>query len=133
MPLKQKHRIGKRVLIDLGVGLAIIGAAALLLVFTFATGIRVPSRWVAFLFFTPFIFWFVARQCRRCWHQLSFWLAIMALLAAHIGLFTFVLTRYPEWPPVWFAPISIVEIGLLSIALDKLMREDGVNHARGKR
>ena len=125
--MKQKG-LGRRLLVDVGVGLGIITAAALLLVFSIVTGKGVPSRWGAFAVFTPFVFWFVVRQSRRHWHQPSFWLATTVLLVAHIGLFVFVLTRYPDWPPIWFAPVSIVEVGLFSLTLDKLVARGWRRH-----
>lgn len=132
MPLKRTPRkLAARLLLYLGIALAALALCAFAAWVFIATGTNPPaSRWGAFAVFTPFVFWFVARQCRRYWRRLSFWLTAAALLAAHVGLFAFVLTRYPEWPPVWFAPVSIVEIGLLILVLDKLL---GGGHSRLRR
>jgi hypothetical protein len=115
------RQVAARLPLYVGLALAVLLACGLVTWALVATGLQLPPRrWGAFAVFTPFVFWFVVRQSRRHWRRASFWLAAAGLLACHIGLFALVLTEYPEWPPVWFAPVSIVEVGILSVALDRL-------------
>ncbi|MGH9376023.1 MAG: hypothetical protein ACRD1J_07620 [Terriglobia bacterium] len=124
--MKPRVGIAKRLLIDVGVGIGIITFAALLFAITLVTGKTVPFNWIEFVGMTPIVFWLVVKQFRRYWHRPSFWFAAAGLLAIHGGFFTIVLIKYPEWPGIWFVPVSILEAGLLFMILNKLV----VHHSR---
>jgi hypothetical protein len=82
-----------------------------------------PSlRWWSLAGTTALIFWAVVKQFKRYWHVLSFWYKVGGLLIIHCLAYTAVLLRVSEWRLLWFVPLSVVEGGLLVLALDKLVR-----------
>lgn len=111
-------------------GLALIGLAVITLaiVLSIRMGIVIPSRWLGLAFWTPALFWWITKPLKRHWRRPAFWGALIGLLVLHLLALTAVLLRYPRWPLVWFAPVSIVEAALFTVILIKLF--DGGDHSR---
>lgn len=109
---------GRRVLRDIGLGLGIIGVAALLVLFNVYTKTEVSAAWVGLAGFTPLTFWIVARHYRSIWHRPSFWLTLTGLLVIHLLGFTLVLRNYPAWRMLWYAPVLIIEVMLIGLVIE---------------
>ena len=122
--MNARRGFGRRVLIDVAVGLVIIAFAGLLFAISLVTGKQVPGRWIAFVCMTPLIFWAPLTQVKRYWRRRSLWLASAALLIIHIGLFTFVLSDDPAWRPAWFTILAVPEGAAIFLILYKLVVAD---------
>ena len=86
--------------------------------------------WIGFAGYTGLLFWVVARQGRPHWYRRNFWLVILAFLAIHCFVFANMLRVYPEWRPIWFWPITIVEAAVLGAILEWLFPEKHARHHR---
>jgi hypothetical protein len=122
-------------LIYVGVGLAVVAS---IIIYANSTGNRgeFPTRWVGLVVNTALVFWILIKQRRALWHELSFWLTVLALLAVHSAAFTVVLLKAEEWPLVWFVPCAVVEVLVLSVTLERLFppwRRMGVGAHRARR
>jgi hypothetical protein len=104
-------------------GLSIVAAAVLFAWLSIRTGKSIPVGWLGLVSFTPLVFWVVLKSLRRYWKLRSFWFAVSALLLLHLLAFAAILLRYPQWPLLWFVPISFVEAGLLVVILGKLFHD----------
>jgi hypothetical protein len=109
------------------VAIAISSLAAFSIVFALSirTGIVISSGWIGLAMWSAIIFGVVVRSRRRHWARGTFWLATAGLLTVHLLAFTVALNTYPQWRPVWFIPIAIVEAGLFGIVLDTLFERRG--------
>ena len=123
-PLKQLTVAQKlvRFLLYLAVGMV---AALLLGLVTWYTpaSIRknVSGGWIGLAIFTPMTFWIVARQYRRFWRRLSFWLTLVGILVLHLLGFTLLLRNFPEWRMFWYVPIMIVEVVLVALLVETVV------------
>lgn len=79
-----------------------------------------PLQWVQLALWTAVTFGFVAKQLGQYWGVALFWVAVLALSAIHLLAYIVVLQRCPEFRPVWFMFITIVECVLLTMILDVL-------------
>lgn len=112
----------KRILLYVGLAVAFLLAFALVFALSVRTGVVFPGRWVALVMWTAIIFAVLVRRRHEYWGRVKFWLAIGGMLVVHALAFTAVMKSYPEWRPIWFAPTSIVEAGLLGMLLNSLFR-----------
>lgn len=117
----------RRCLLYVGLALIFLAVFTLLAVLSVHTGIVVPRRWAGLVFWTPFLFWWVVKPLKRHWKRPAFWWAVSGLLILHLLALCAVLVHYPQWPLVWFVPVSIVEAGLYTVVLIKLF-----DHTRGR-
>jgi len=46
---------------------------------------------------------------RAYWRRRMFWVACFSALAIHLGVFIPILRVYPEFKPIWYLPIIIIE------------------------
>jgi hypothetical protein len=101
--------------IEILVGIAI----AVSIIFYAAHGpfLWMPHRnWIIFAIFSSVIFGVPVWWYREHWKRTPFWLAVVALLSAHlIGYFIF-LPRVREFPP-FLGPLSIVSESLVIFPL----------------
>jgi hypothetical protein len=118
-------RLGSRFLLYIAIALGVLAICALLVAIAIYTGHtrRLPVGWFGLVGFTPLIFWTVIKSLRRCWKRAGFWFAVAALLALHLLAFVATLLRYPQWPLLWFVPVSMVEAGLFVMILGKLFND----------
>jgi lipoprotein signal peptidase len=116
----------RRLLLYVGIALVCLAATGLILALSIRTGISVPGRWVGLILWTLLVFWVIVSRRREYWARLSFWLAAAGLLAGHLLAFMVILNNYPQWRPIWFAPVAVVEAGALGGILDALMHKHGV-------
>jgi hypothetical protein len=105
--------------------LALCGLFVAVAVYSGHTG-KVPVGWFGLVGFTPIVFWVVVKSLRRYWKRPAFWTAAAGLMVLHLLAFVATLLHYPQWPLLWFIPVSMVEAGLFALILGKLF-----NHASG--
>lgn len=112
----------------LAIGLVIAALIAVAAVYTpRSIQKKMSGGWMGLIFYTPIVFGYAARQYRRLWHRLSFWVTLSGLLILHVLAFTLVLRNYSVWP-FWFAVIAGVEVALITIVLDMVLPSPHQNH-----
>jgi hypothetical protein len=116
----------RRIFLYFGLALAFLTVFALVFALSIHTGIVIPYRWFGLAFWTPLLFWWVIRPLKRHWKRPAFWGAVSGLLVLHLLASIAALVRFPQWPMIWFVPVSIVEAGLFTVVLIKLF-----DHASG--
>jgi len=124
MSRQERRSLASRILIDVGVGLGILLAAGIGVLYTVRTGNDVPMKWLELAGFTPLIFWAALKQFKQYWGRPSLWLAAFGLLVIHVAVFTLVLTEYPQWRPVWFLLVALPEGWAIVLILHKLIIGD---------
>jgi len=115
-------RLGTRFLLYVAIALGVLALCAVLVAIAIYMGHShgFPVGWYGLAGFTPLIFWTVVKSLRRCWRHAGFWFSVAALLILHLLAFAAALLRYPQWPLLWFVPLSMVEAGLFVMILGKL-------------
>jgi hypothetical protein len=115
-------KIMKRVLLYILIALGFLAACSLFVAVSIYTGHThgLPVGWFGLVGFTPLVFWAVIKSLRNHWKRRGFWFAVSALLVVHLLAFVGILLRYPQWPLLWFIPVSFAEAGLFVIVLGKL-------------
>jgi len=103
----------RRAALYVGLALAGLTVIALLVAFSIYTGIEIRGSWLALTMWTALVFWVVVKSSKQHWRRPKYWFVLAAILAVHLVAFGMVLRTYPDWQPIWFAPTSIVEAGLL--------------------
>ncbi len=111
-------KLVRRVLLYIGLALAFLAAASLILALSIWTGITIRRQWIALAMWTAIVFGVVARNRKQQWDRMTFWLALAGLLMIHLLAYVAVLNTYPQWRLVWFALVSMVEAPLLHSVLD---------------
>jgi hypothetical protein len=119
--MKAKDGFGRRLLIDVGVGMGIIALAGLVFAISLVIGRVPPFNWIMFVGLTPILFWVVLKRYKRYWRRPTLWLATAGLLAVHVAIFSMVLRTYPQWPGVWFLPVGAVEVWPIELVLCKIV------------
>lgn len=106
----------------IAIALGVLGVCAMLVAIAIYTGHtrNMPVGWFGLAAFTPLVFWTVLKLLRRHWKRPAFWSAVVALLVLHILAFVATLLHYPQWPLLWFIPVSMVEASLFLMILGKL-------------
>lgn len=121
--IKNNRRISKALWLAFYVGIGLLVVVGIV-GFEALHGVRgsfhIEARWAGLALWTPLIFGLVIRNLRKYWRLLTFWMALAALLAIHLLAFVVILQRYPEWRPVWFMFVAIVESVFLSTILEMM-------------
>ena len=115
---------GNRILVDVALGMGIVVAAVLFALLSIYTGKTIPIGWLGLGGFTPLLLWLVIRSQRRHWKRLEFWLAMTGLAVLHVLAFVAILMHYPQWPLLWFVPVTLLEAGVFIVILGKVF-DDG--------
>jgi hypothetical protein len=100
--------------------LALIGMAFFISV---RSGIVIPARWFGLCFWTGFLVWIICRPYRSNLGQPRFWGGFLILLVLHVAGFAVVLRVYPEWRMAWFPLIAVIEIPLMAMGLELIVRQ----------
>ena len=82
---------------------------------------NIPARWFGLFYWTCFLVWFICRQLKRDLKRAKFWVALLAFVAIHVGAFVVILRGYPEWRPIWFMLIALIEWPLIGIAVQSIV------------
>lgn len=117
------QHIALRVLLYFGLAFAFLAVCGLLVFLSVRTGITVPARWFALALYTAVLLWALIGTSKEYWYRPSFWLTIAGLLALHLLGFGVVLRRYPQWRPIWYIPVVIVEAALFGSILATLFKD----------
>jgi peptidoglycan/LPS O-acetylase OafA/YrhL len=119
VPVNLLRRLAKR---GLQLTLLLIGGVVVaFLVVEYSDAPWAPSaRWVALLIYTPIVFGAVVPEFRRSWERMTFWLAVVGLVAVHIAAYVILLTSMDGWRNVWFLPLSMAECPALIFVLHTL-------------
>jgi hypothetical protein len=114
------RRTARRLFLYVGIAIASLAAFALIFALSIRTGVVISGRWIGLALWTAIVFGVVVRSGREHWTRGTFWLATGGLLTIHLLAFVAVLNAYPQWRPVWFIPVAIVEAGLFRLALEAI-------------
>ena len=121
MPVKMVSRFLLYIVIALGF-LTLCGLFVAIAVYTGHTR-RLSAGWFGLVGFTPLVFWAAVKPLKRHWKRPAFRSAVAGLLVLHLLAFVAILLRYPQWPLLWFVPVSMVEAGLFAMILGKLFNQ----------
>lgn len=101
--------------------LVVFGIAFFISVKTGLIRFRIPARWFGLFYWTSALLWVILRQFKGDLRRVKFWVVLLTLLALHVIGFAFVLRSYPEWRPVWFLPVFLIEGSLVMTALRRIV------------
>ena len=76
-------------------------------------GVGVIAKWGGLAVNTLIVFGYTIRNTRPSDRSGSFWVLMLLLLVLHLGVFTGVLLRLPEWRTTWWAVVISVEYFLI--------------------
>jgi hypothetical protein len=111
-------KIIQRLLLYVGIALAVLAVFAAVIIFTKGRGVgHVSGGWFGLVGYTGLLFWVTIRQTREHWQRLGYWLTMGGLLVVHSLAFVAILRAYPQWRMIWFMPVVIVEGGLFGAIL----------------
>ena len=115
---------GFRWLIRIGVRLALLLIGGLLMA---TLGILygessdspwLPSgRWLALAAYSALVLGTLIEEFRRSWNRMTFWLSLAVFFTIHSICYAIALVTIDEWRAIWFLPISIAEVPLLTVIL----------------
>jgi hypothetical protein len=112
--------------------LGIAVASLVIFSFIFSLGIRthivVPFRWVMMAVFAGVLVFAVVKTDREYWNRPAFSLTCVGVLGVHLAVFIPFLRAYPEFRPVWWVPIVIVEAGIFGVICDVLLMRSRRSH-----
>jgi len=111
-----------RILLYLGLAFAFLGVCGLLVFLSVRTGVTDLGRWIFLAVYTVVFGWVMVRPSKALWRRPAFWLVVGGLLALHLLGFVAVLRYYPQWRPVWYIPVIIVEAALFGSILGPLFK-----------
>ena len=105
----------------MGFVLAFFAVCDLAIAFSLRTGTELSGGWFGLVGYTGVLFWVMAVRWREYWNRPRFWITVAGLLVIHLLGFGVILERYPGWRMIWFAPIIIVEAGIISTIFSALL------------
>ncbi len=85
-------------------------------------------RWGGLALNTAILFGYLVKDSRRNWNALAFWALTVAMLSAHLVLFTLVLLHTQEWKVLWFLAMYPIEIPLFLFFRDRVITMDPPTH-----
>jgi hypothetical protein len=128
------RRIVQRLPLYFALALGGIAVVVVLLAIQIYFGIgEISAGWWGFVSFSGAFFWIVVRGSRPLWIRSGFWLLLVAFLVIHCSVFVAILRAYPDWRPIWFVPIVIVEAQILDVMCVLLFREKRARKRRPER
>ena len=114
----------RRLLFYLFIAIAFLIAFALIFALMVRLGMignGVPRvGWFGLAAFTPIVFWNVIKPLKRHWKRVAFWSTVGALLLLHLAAFVQLLLHFPQFPLLWFIPLSMFEGALFWLILERL-------------
>jgi len=105
------------------VGLAVASLAILSLVFLLIvrSHLSVHFQWMYLAIFTGVLAVAIVKTSRKYWTRVSFWLMCAAALTAHLAVFIPLVFHFPEFKPIWYVPIVMVEAGIFGMICEILL------------
>jgi hypothetical protein len=108
-----------------GIALVVAGLLAAVLVQFWAENQNSPfmpaGRWIGWSAYTVTLVGCAIWEFRRHLSRVTFWLALVVLVAAHALLFWFAFRFVTYWRSLWFLPITMVEYLVFAAALGALL------------
>lgn len=120
----------RRSLLYLGTALASLAIFALIFFLTVRSGTSVPFRWVMLTVFSVALLFIILKYYRAFWNRPALWLCCAGVLTVHLAIFIPILRSYPEFRPLWFVPIVVVEAAIAGAICGPLLRNSGATAAR---
>jgi hypothetical protein len=114
----------------LGIAIASLIILAIAFFVSIKTGITMPERWWALLFWTVALLWIIFRKGQFDLRNGKFWTTLFGLLAVHFAAFIPILRFYPAWRMAWFPIVYIVEGTAMFAILSAVARK---SHHRKRR
>ena len=114
-------RIVRRSLLYVGLAVAFLIILSLIVALGVKEHISVPGQWFFLAWWTGALAYVITKESREYWRRVSFWLIFVCAMAAHLALFIPILRAYPEFRPIWFWPIVIVEAGIFGAICEMLL------------
>jgi hypothetical protein len=105
------------------VGLALAGLAIFTLIFALSvrTHTSIPGRWVMLATFTVLLGFGIIKPSRKYWARTSFWFICAGAIALHLVAFIYLLGVYPDFKPLWFLPIVIIEATIFGVVCSMIL------------
>jgi len=123
----------RRSLLYLGIALASLAVFALIFLLSVRSGLSVPFPWVMLGVFSGVLVFCMLKYFRPFWNRPALWLCCAGVLVVHLAIFIPILRSYPEFRPVWFVPIVIVEAAAAGAICGPVVRGPGETGHAGLR
>jgi hypothetical protein len=104
-----------------GIAVSCLIVFALIIIVSIKHGIVIPHQWFALSVWTGFMIWVICRQYRPYLKHATFWLTLLSLMLVHTFAFIAILRRFPEWPMIWYWPVTLFEVPLMGVALNAIL------------
>ena len=104
------------------IGVALLAFLGLFIAVVASNGARDLPDWLTVGVFSAGLCWITIKQAKQYWHRVAFWFAMTVMLTIHLAIFLAILRIYPDWRPIWFAPIVLGEGAFLPPVLLLLLR-----------
>ena len=111
----------RRSLLYVGLAVAFLVVFSLIFLLSVKEKTSIPRQWFFLAGYTTVLAYAMIKESREYWVQISFWFLCAAIIAAHLAVFIPILRIYPEFRPVWFWPIVIVEAGAFGVICELLL------------
>jgi hypothetical protein len=126
-------RILRRSFLYLGLAIGSLIIFTLIFALSVRTHTTIPARWVMLAVFTAVLAFGIIKASRKYWTHVSFWLICTCALTIHVAIFIYLLPLYPEFKPVWFLPIIVVEAGIFGVICNMMLGRTASSDSHVKR
>lgn len=82
------------------------------------------GRWGGLAINTAILFGYIIKDSRENWNVPMLWVLTLAILCAHLLVFTLILLRAQEWKVLWFLLMYPIEIPVFLFFRDRLVGMD---------
>src|SRR5262249_24778113 len=77
-----------------------------------------PDRvWVQLAVFSVITAAALIHAFRRRWRRAWFWMSFVGVMLIRTGVYVALLHRFPDWPVVLFAVVTVIEVQVLLVVL----------------
>ena len=128
--LHRLKQIALRGLLYLGLAFGFLAVCGVLVWVSARWGINDLGPWIFLTGYTGVLLYAAIAPSRTLWHRPAFWLVVIGFIALHFFGFASLVRHHPEWRPVWYIPVVIVEAFLLGSVLDALFKGQGKTRYR---
>jgi hypothetical protein len=103
-------RIVRRSFLYLGLALAGLAVVTLVVLTGKRYHISVPFQWIYLAVFTGALTYGIFKTSWEYCRRVSFWLLYLVSISVHLGAFIYLINLYPEFKPIWYIPIVLMEL-----------------------
>jgi xanthine/uracil permease len=118
-------QIVRRLFRDIAIALVSLAVFSLIFALSIRTHIVIPFRWIMLAAFAGVLMFVLVKTHRDDWGRPVFWLICAGVLVAHLAVFIPVLRAYPEFRPIWWVPVVVVEGGFFGPICDTVLLRKG--------